>query len=307
MSTKLIIPRRPSESIKEANWRATLANQARRIGEYGKNIVYHDGKFNPIQAIPRAIREGYRSTAVATSPMKQKNLTADALNKMYVSDQNLAKGVVGKDVRDVATGMRSGGGIRQYLRDKGWLSVGRQTKGRYTVDQQKQINQFLRDKGVMQEVSPGQFRVNEKLDQSQLSKALQEARSKFKSDPNAITFGDKAKDMAYNALPGEKAILAGSVGLGAGGELMSKQTETGRQKSLAERIGRAGTIGAVETLAVPLGIGRKFGLLGMAGEQAATIGLPEVGYAIDRRLKPSMPKQASVPKNPRANIRRLLK
>ena len=87
------IPKYPITAVKHASWRNTLWNQAGRIRDYGKSIVYHEGKFNPLKAVPRALKRGYDSTAVATSPMKRKNMTADALENM----------LHGRHVDDVAT------------------------------------------------------------------------------------------------------------------------------------------------------------------------------------------------------------
>lgn len=295
---KYQISKRPRAAIKQASIVTTLANQARRVGQYGKNIFMHDGKFNPVQGIPRALKRGYESTAAATSPTKKKNMIADALN-------NMRSGV---QVDDVATGMRSGGGVRQYLRDKGWLSVGRKTSGRYTKAQQNQIEEFLKKKGVLQEYKPGQFRVNEKLDQRRLQEVLDQARGQFRADPSKITRTDKVKDFAYNVLPGEKSLLVGFGGLGAGSELMSKETEQGRKKSLAERVGRAGVGAATETLAAPLGIARRFGTLGALGEMGSTMAPYIAMNKADQVIgNPAMKKQASIPTRPRAALRRALK
>lgn len=295
---KYQISKHPRAAIKQASWATTVANQARRVGQYGKDIFMHNGQFNPVQGIPRAIKRGYESTAVATSPTKQKNMIVDALN-------NMRSGV---QVDDVATGMRSGGGIRQYLRDKGWLSVGRKTSGRYTKEQQEGIEALLKEQGVLQEYKPGQFRVNQKLNQTQLQDALTAARKQFKADPSQITRMDKVKDFAYNALPGEKASLVGFGSLGAGSELMSKETEQGRKKSLAERVGRAGVGAATETLAAPLGIARRFGTIGGLGEMAATT-MPYIAMSKADQVigNPAMKKQASIPTRPRAALRRALK
>ena len=294
-------PQHPRYMLKEASVWSTLGNQARRVGQYGKDIFMHNGQFNPIQGIPRALKRGYESTAAATSPTKTKNMISDALQNART----------GKQIDDVATGARSGGGIRQYLREKGWLSVGRKTSGRYDAAQQEQINKILKDRGLLQDYQAGVFkktpstRINEKASQQQLQDALDEIR---KINPTGrATFGDKAKDFAYNVLPGEKSILAAGVGVGAGGELMSTHTEQGRKKSVAERVGRAGVGAAAETLAAPLGIARRFGALGAAGELASTT-LPYAAMAkADSAIGNSAIKKASIPSHPRLALRRSLK
>lgn len=299
-------PQHPRSIIKQASAWTTLGNQAKRIGQYGKDIFMHNGQFNPVQGIPRALKRGYESTAASTSPTKTKNMIADALQKARS----------GVQVDDVATGAKSGGGIRQYLRSKGWLSVGRKTSGRYNASQQEQIEKILKDRGLLQDyqsrglLNPFKktpnVRINEKVDQKKLQSALDEIR-KIKPTEKA-TFGDKAKDMAYNVLPGEKSLLVGFGGLGAGGELMSTHTEQGRKKSLAERVGRAGVGAASETLAAPLGIARRFGTLGVAGEIAGTtVPYMAMGKADKIIGNPAMKKQASIPSHPRAALRRALK
>lgn len=52
--------------------------------------------------------------------------------------------------------------------------------------------------------------------------------------------GRRVLNTAMRALPGRKAVAVGQGALGAAGELRSKETEDGRQKGLAERVGRAG-------------------------------------------------------------------
>ena len=274
--------------VKQANLRKTLANQVGRIKDHFKSTVYHDGKFNPIQAMPRAIKKGYDSTAVATGGAKKKNMVADALEHM----------LRGNATSDVATGMKSGNKATQYLRDKGWLSVGRQTVGEYDAEQQKAIRKFLESKGAIRKnqgtLGMMQSEINEKMSQEQLQKILNEARQKFKPT-KPVGIGNRLQDAAYNVLPGEKSLLVGGAGLGMAGELAHKETEGGRKKSLAERIGRAGTVGATEALVAPLGVARKFGLLGGVAEQAA-VGVPTVAGEIGDRLidkKRAMSKTAS--------------
>lgn len=299
MQNDSLVPKHPVSAVKEAAMLRTLGNQAKRVGDFTKNIFYDKGKFNPVVGIPKAIKRGYESTAAATSPTKQKNMIADALENMRS----------GKAVDDVVTNPNQSKGLIGALRNRGFLSVGRKTTGRYTDAQTSQINEFLKQKGVLQANPKGGFRVNEKLSQQELQKALTEARSKFKADPNALTRMDKAKDFAYNVLPGEKTLVVGGAGLGAAGEFSSKETAEGRKKSLAERLGRAGTIGAVETIAAPLGIARRFGTLGVLGETGAAFA-PTVGMSVaDKAIgNPAMKKQAeSIPSYPRLAIRGAIK
>ena len=189
------------------------------------------------------------------------------------------------------------GGIIQSLRNRGWLSAGGKTTGNYSPEQITQIQEIMKRRGLVRDTSNSSFLgkmnspVNEKAKIQDLQAALKEIQG-IKPAQGATTM-QRLGDKLYAIAPGEKSLLVGGAATSVGGELMSKETEQGRKKSLAERVGRGATIGVAETALAPLGLARKFGLAGMAAEGLGQEAVFRGMTAADKKLGgPTMQKQA---------------
>lgn len=281
------VPKNPRYAIKQAGMLGTVGNQIKRVGQYGKDLVMPGGKFNPIKGVAEQAKKGYRMTATATSPDKQKRLVSDTLEN-----------ALGGKASNFATIQNPNkGGIIQSLRNRGWLSAGGKTTGNYSPEQIKKIKEIMKRRGLMRDTSKSSFLgklnspVNEKAKLQDMQAALKEIQA-IKPAKGATRM-QRVGDKLYAIAPGEKTLLVGGAGLGVGGELASKETEQGRKKSLAERIGRGATVGVAEAALAPLGLARKFGLAGMAAEGIGQEAVYQGMTAADKKLGgPNMKKQA---------------
>jgi hypothetical protein len=266
MRLRMNIPKNPRLMVKQAGAMGTIAKQFKRVGQYGKELVAPGGKFNPIKGVANQAKKGYRMTATATSPDKQKRLISDTLENA----------LQGKASNFATTQNPNKKGIIQSLRNRGWLSAGGKTTGNYSPEQIAQIKKIMGKKGLMRDTSKSSFlgKMNSPVNEKANVKSMQEALKEIQAinPANKASKLQRVGDYAYAALPGEKSILVGGAGMGMAGEMATKETASGRKKSLAERAARAGTIGVAEAALAPLGLARKFGLAGMATEAAGAEG-----------------------------------
>ena len=306
-------------ALNQSSFGRNIVRTGTNLANYGKELAT-----KPIQTLGKNLKAG----GAAIDPEKRWDLLENSLNaglssgkKVQFSALNQAdpnRGMIGKGV--------------DWLRGQGILAAGRSTTGTVNKAQQASLQRYMQNRGLLHKTKAGDFVVNRNANVQDLEAAYKRFHGyKTTGDAGII---DKARNLTnYIPLPGERGLFLGGAGMAMAGQLGNKETADGRQRGLAERVARAGTIGLAETIAAPIGVAnRLYGGLGMVGEQALTMGaqhlldknnkdpnkipVQQPSMAAQSTTTPSvdntpisMPKTAnfSVYSNPRARLLRAIK
>lgn len=298
-----------------------LKSQGREVAKYYKDIAA-----NPTEGAKKLWRTG----SSELDPSMRTEVLSDALDTM------IAKGAPGELANKVRyTGLDNTGGITNWLRRRGILAAGREATGTLSPQQQQQLVDQLKQRGLLFTKKDGTHVVHK--DAYKKVKELEEVyrNAQNMKSVGGISTGSKLRNLSnYVPLPGERGLTMIPAGIGAGSELLSDTTEDGRKKSIGERIGRAGAVMGTDVALSPLGVaGRRFGIaapmaIGFGGSMATQgalsamdkklakpqpVGQPikpnttNTGFPQPQFTPPPPPKLASVPTNPRQILRGLVK
>lgn len=290
-------------ALNQSSFGRNIVRTGTNLANYGKELAT-----KPIQTLGKNLKAG----GAAIDPEKRWDLLENSLNaglssgkKVQFSALNQAdpnRGMIGKGV--------------DWLRGQGILAAGRSTTGTVNKAQQASLQRYMQNRGLLHKTKAGDFVVNRNANVQDLEAAYKRFHG-YKTTGNAGII-DKARNLTnYVPLPGERGLFLGGAGMAMAGQLGNKETADGRQRGLAERVARAGTIGLAETIAAPIGVAnRLYGGLGMVGEQALTMGTEHMlnrnnkdPNAQSANTQISMPKTAnfSVYHNPRARLLKAIK
>jgi len=196
---------------------------------------------NPV----KGVREGFRSTGANTSSVK----------RMGLYQKSIDQALKGQQVSYKALGQGAG------ARGSGWLGVGT-TRGGAIQGTKAQKKAW---KALSESAQKGT------ASEAALAKAYQQIHGMSAKGPTGF---QKARNVLSKAAPGEKAVLTGFTGYGANEGMKKKDPVTGRERGIAERVGR--TAAAVGSAALwPLYMPTAGGY----GAGASKI-VPSIGFSV---------------------------
>ena len=246
------------------NTGASVGRGLKRTGgnliDYGKKLVT-----NPIKTL-----KDNALTAGATVRDKEKQF--DILENSLENFINKGKKVHFKALDDVDPNANIFKRGVQKLRHEGIATAGRRTKGTVSDEAKDAIMKKMKDKGLLHEHKGGGFSIHRDADVDELRKIYDEVQG-LDVTGKAGLFDRARNTLNYVPLPGERGMLGLGIAGSALPQLANKETKDGRQRGLAERIGRAGLMTAAELAVAPIGIAnRLYGGLGTGVEIGGTLG-----------------------------------
>lgn len=305
----------------------TLSSTGRNLKRTGSNLIDYGTKFvkNPIKTLKH---NAMNAGATVRDKEKQFDVIENSLENLVNKNKKVSFSAL-DDIDPNANIFRRG---TQKLRQEGIATAGRRTQGTVSDEARDKIIEKMNQKGLLHKHKSGGYSVHRDADVDELRKIYDEVQGLDVTGKAGLI--DRARNtLNYVPLPGERGMLGVGIAGSALPQLANKETKDGRQRGLAERVGRAGLMTAAELAVAPIGIAnRLYGGLGMGAELAGTMGtemllnknnkatatnaLSNQRLGNAARQAPamnvpgapgSMQKQASIPKNPRARLRRMMK
>ena len=281
------IPKYPVTTIKEANILARGARAAykgikglarnvgtsagvtgRNLKRQGGNLVDYGKKLvkNPIKTLKR---NAMTAGATARDAEKQFDILENSLENAIRSGQKINFKVM--DKADPNAGFIRRG--IQKLRGEGIATAGRRNLGNISDEAREELIKKMDAKGLIHRSKDGKLlSIHRDADVGELRKIYEDLQGiDTVSGPGV---GARIRNMTnYVPLPGERGMLGLGIAGSAIPQLANKETEDGRKRGLAERIGRAGVMTAAELAVAPIGIAnRLYGGLGTGVEIGGTLG-----------------------------------
>lgn len=160
----------------------------------------------------------------------------------------------------------------QKLRGEGIATAGRRNLGNISQEAQEKLIKEMDAKNLLHRSKDGTISIHRDANVDDL-RAVYDNLQNIDTVSGPGVIGKIRNATNYVPLPGERGMLGLGIAGSAVPQLMNKETKDGRQRSLAERIGRAGVMTAAELAVAPIGVAnRLYGGLGMGAEIGTTMG-----------------------------------
>ena len=222
------------------------------------------GKFDP----KHMVQKGWKDMGSGTGSYKRMETQADLMR------QGVGKGHVfdykGMDPTN-------------KWRHSGWASKGKQYQGQLGDSARGRVQTEMQ-RAHPEMFNKGQFIDNiDDMDPNKFESAYKTYQDLMGKERQFLQRGSEGKHLLSNIgmhVPGEKAVMTGLTGMGVAGELGTSQDADGRQRSIGERLIRAGGVGLAGVALNPLVTGGAIspGMLAFeAGNRAVGAGAGMIG------------------------------